>query len=170
MHAEAFAFVQQTVEGLALKRPHVLELGSYDVNGSVRGLFAHAASYTGLDARSGPGVDVTARAQDYMPARLAHVVVSTEAAEHDPDPAGLVAAAYRCLRPGGVLIFTAAAPERAPHGNDGGAQRSDEHYANIPPADLRRWLKAAGFVDAHVSHAPAVGDVYAVAHKPAQET
>jgi hypothetical protein len=38
----------------------VLEIGSYDVNGSLRSLFAKAGEYTGVDLKEGPGVDLVA--------------------------------------------------------------------------------------------------------------
>ena len=43
----------------------VLECGSYNVNGSVRGLFA-AREYVGLDWRPGPGVDVVSLVHEYQ--------------------------------------------------------------------------------------------------------
>ena len=46
----------------------VLECGSYNVNGSVRGLFA-AREYVGLDWRPGPGVDVVSLVHEYKPGR-----------------------------------------------------------------------------------------------------
>lgn len=166
MHDAAYQFVEKVVADLDMKRKHVLEFGSFDVNGSVRPLFAEAASYTGIDVRPGRGVDVVSRAQDYTPERLAHIVVSTEVLEHDPDPRGQIAAAFRCLRPGGTVICTAAAPKRPPHGNDGGPLPAHEHYATIDPAELRSWLKEAGFTQVNVTHNEAANDVYAVATKP----
>ena len=61
----------------------VLECGSYNVNGSVRGLFA-ACEYVGLDWRPGPGVDVVGLVHEYQPGRRFDTVVSTEMLEHDP--------------------------------------------------------------------------------------
>jgi len=48
-------------------RGKVLEVGSYDVNGSVRPLFKNRQrfpSYTGIDMREGPGVDMVGVASD----------------------------------------------------------------------------------------------------------
>ena len=61
----------------------VLECGSYNVNGSVRGLFA-AREYVGLDWRPGPGVDVVSLVHEYQPGRKFDTVISTEMLEHDP--------------------------------------------------------------------------------------
>ena len=36
----------------------IFELGSYDVNGSIRSIFNNVSKYIGLDLIEGPGVDV----------------------------------------------------------------------------------------------------------------
>lgn len=82
----------------------VLEVGSYDQNGSVRSLFP--GHYLGIDVRDGPGVDV-AIPIDQVPTFCAvDVVVSTETLEHDPRPWQTVAHMARLLLPGGHLVLT----------------------------------------------------------------
>lgn len=163
MHPDAYQFVQRTVQGRNLSGAWVLEFGSYDVNGSVRPLFAACEHYIGMDRRPGPGVDLVGRAQDNQAAPFAYdIVVCCETAEHDPDVPGLIAAARRALVPGGLFIFTAAGPGRKPHGCDGG-DVGDEHYANIFPEDLRDWL--ADWTDVEVTYNPVACDVYAVARR-----
>ena len=64
--------------------PKILEVGSYDVNGSVRPLFSRAGSYVGVDFRPGPGVDLTMNAHCLkFPDRSFDLVISTEMLEHD---------------------------------------------------------------------------------------
>lgn len=162
MHAEALAFIGQEA---ITHGPFgaVVEFGARDINGSPRSLFA-ARAYTGIDLTPGPGVDLVADARTWTPDAPVDAVVCAEVAEHCPQPCRLVEAAYRALVPGGVLILTAAAPPRAPHSAvDGGMIRPDEHYANIEPDDLRRWL--ASWSWSHVEHHPSRGDVYAVARR-----
>ena len=53
----------------------VLECGSYNVNGSVRGLFV-AREYVGLDWRPGPGVDVVSLVHEYQPGRKFDTVIT----------------------------------------------------------------------------------------------
>lgn len=162
MHHEAFQFVRRVLEQEQIVPGDVVEFGSYNVNGSIRPLFAAARSYTGVDVRPGPGVDVVSRAQDYDAPDSADLVVCCEVLEHETDPGGVIAAAGRVLRAGGVLILTAAGEGRAPHGVDGG-DVGDEPYANITAADLATWLD--DWARYHIEGDPVAHDIYAVAHK-----
>ena len=62
----------------------VLEVGSLDINGSVRPLFENC-NYTGIDLGEGRGVDVVAHVTDYhrLDDNEFDVVISTETLEHD---------------------------------------------------------------------------------------
>lgn len=165
MHDAAYQFVTQAAAALGTAPGAVLELGSYNVNGSVRPLFRGAARYHGVDVRPGPCVDEVADAATYDGAGAYDVVVTTEMLEHAPDPAACIRAAWRSLRPGGVLILTAAGPGRAPHSCDGWpAPPPGEHYANITRAALADWL--AGWRDVAITVNAAAGDVYATAVRP----
>ena len=85
----------------------VLECGSYNVNGTIRDLFADC-EYTGIDAREGPGVDVVANCHD-LPfyVDVFDWVLSTSMIEHDPKPWLSVGEMRRVLRPGGLLVLAA---------------------------------------------------------------
>ena len=166
MHAAAYAFVCTAIADLQPRA--VLEIGSLDVNSTaqrmnVRTLVGDAA-YTGIDTHPGLGVDIVASAADYDGDGAFDLVLSTEAMEHTPHPRDIVDCAWRALRPGGTFVLTAAGPERAPHGCDGGALPLHEHYANIEPAQLRALL--ADWRDVRVARNPSAGDVYAVAIRP----
>lgn len=82
-----------------------LEVGSQDVNGSVRQFFG--GDYIGVDMEDGAGVDVVARA-DKLPfkARSFECVVSTEMLEHDPYFWKSIPEMGRVLAPGGYLLLT----------------------------------------------------------------
>jgi len=140
----------------------VLEIGSYNVNGSVRSLFP-GVRYMGIDRRPGLGVDLVCDAREADFDEAYDLVLSTEALEHDPEPQQIVRCAWRALRPGGVLLLTAASPERAPHGCDGGFVGT-EHYAGISPAAMRAMLQ--DWQDVVIEHHPERGDVYARAVRP----
>lgn len=161
MHADAYCFVAVTT-GYYGPFARVVELGSYDVNGSVRDCFP-GALYTGVDLRPGRGVDVVADAAEYQPEAAPDCVVCCEVLEHAPNAAGIVANAAAMLAPGGLLILTCATDPRRPHGVNGGAVGS-EHYANIGPGELVGWLAAAGLIASLSQGTP--GDLYATGRKP----
>jgi len=161
MHREAWQFVRGAVQALDVQGARVLEIGSRNVNGSVRPLFAGCAAYVGIDVRDGPGVDFVSSAEDYDGKGAFDICVSTETMEHMKAPQALIECAKRALKTGGILILTAAGPSRAPHGIDGG-DVGREPYKNIEPARLRAWLD--GWQD--VSVIEQGDDVYAVARKP----
>jgi len=59
-------------------------------------------------------------------------------------------------------------PGRAPHsGHDGGEVRPGEHYANIEPLALARWLNNAGIHNSTIEYRAGACDVYATATRPA---
>lgn len=165
MHPQAYQYVADAVKAHA-SRPalRVVEFGSADVNGSVRHLFDQA-DYHGIDLRAGNGVDEVADATRWSGAGRYDVVVCTETLEHAPDPAAIIRQARRSLRPGGLLIATMAAPERAPHDCNGDPLHDGrEHYRGIPPDELRRWLRTWDVLS--LQHSPADGDLYVTAARP----
>lgn len=89
----------------------VLEVGAYNVNGSVRELFADRTrfpAYIGLDRREGPGVDRIWTVGDLPPLDGASfgVVVSTEMLEHDNRFWLSLQEMHRVLRVGGHCLLT----------------------------------------------------------------
>lgn len=164
MHPEAFRWVEQVCVGGRFDL--VVELGSRDVNGTIRDLF-DCDEFVGVDIDEGPGVDVVCDAADFMPERPAGCVVSTEMLEHTPRARESVLQAFRMLAPGGVFVMTAAGPGRHPHSAvDGMALRDGEHYENIDPDRLTSWLNEAGFVRYRVDVQRRPADIRCVAYRP----
>lgn len=145
----------------------VLEFGSYNVNGTVRDHF-YGADFCGVDTRDGPGVDIVCDAADFDGDQMYDVVVTAETLEHAERPAEIIKRAHDSLKPGGLLILTAASLEREPHnanGDHGEEALAGEHYGGIRPDLLRKWIMH-DFHLLDLSHNPGIGDVYAVARKP----
>jgi len=132
----------------------------------VRRLFQDAPEYIGVDIRLGPDVDIVADAATICGLGEFDVVVSCEVLEHTEEPEGIIAAAYRSLRSGGLLILTAAGPGRAPHGVMGN-EVGDEHYANIEPDQLDLWLY--DWEQVTITEDRGAGDVYAVAYRQPEQ-
>lgn len=136
MHTEALAFAANHAGGEAVWS-RTLEVGSRDINGSVRPLI-HTSQYVGLDIAPGPGVDVIADgARLPFPEQTFDLVLMLEVLEHTPAWFALVKEAQRVLRSPGRLVVTTACDPREPHsGVDGNSVRPGEHYGNIPPLEL----------------------------------
>jgi hypothetical protein len=92
----------------------MLEVGSLDVNGTVRSVLGHAVtSYYGVDIRPGPGVDEVldvARLSERFGAEAFDLVTSTEMLEHCFDWQGALFQMLNVLRPDGVLLLTTRSP------------------------------------------------------------
>ena len=87
----------------------ILDIGSYDVNGTYRQVLDDPAwEYVGIDAVTGPGVDVTVQ-QTYRWPELRHdsfdLAVSGQAFEHIQFPWVTILEVARVLRPGGLLFL-----------------------------------------------------------------
>ena len=105
MHESVMEYVASAVERFGLAPLRTLELGSYDVNGSVRPLFT--GEYVGVDHSHGPGVDVVmdSNALDFPDASF-DTVVSTSMLEHDPAFWRTLGEVARVLRLGGHFVLT----------------------------------------------------------------
>ncbi len=105
MHESVLGYVASVVGTCRLAERSVLEIGSANVNGSVRPLFTGA--YVGIDHAEGPGVDKIADAENLPFADNSfEVVVSTEAAEHIARPWLAISEMARVCQPGGWVIVT----------------------------------------------------------------
>jgi SAM-dependent methyltransferase len=155
MHPEARAYVATH----AGRYPRVVDVGGRDINGRVRDLF-DCDEWTTLDLEDGPAVDIVIDCREWKPDEPVDLVLCLEVLEHAPEPESILLTCLSYLAPGGRLVLTCAAPERAPHsGHDGGTVRDGEHYAGIVPADLVGWLTSAGLAG-RMLHFPERGDLY----------
>lgn len=164
MHESVLQWVGETLMSADIAGRSVLEVGSYDVNGSVRPtvLALEPASYTGVDQSAGPGVDQVVSAVDLVAkfgAGSFDVVISTEMLEHVEDWRPIVAEMVNVLAPGGLLVLTTRSPGFPYH-----------PY----PVDTWRYtvdgmgqiLAAAGLVARELVSDPQAPGVFAIARKP----
>jgi len=93
----------------------VLEVGSCNVNGSVREHFINFKEYVGVDWRAGPGVDVVCLAEDINFNRQFDVVVSCSMLEHDPHWDKSVQNMLNHLKESGILLLSWGAAFNPPH-------------------------------------------------------
>lgn len=117
MHESVQQFVQQVRPDPTGKR--VLEVGSRNVNGSIRPHFAGARIYYGIDVEPGDGVDgvTSVEAEAAAQRRLGlsergfyDIIVSCEMLEHARDWQAAFRAMAELLVPGGHLLLTTRGP------------------------------------------------------------
>jgi hypothetical protein len=141
MHKEAFEFVEQFASNRELS---VIEIGSRNINGSVRSLFPNA-TWVGLDLHDGPDVDWVGDSRNFEPQVKVDMVVCCESIEHAEGWYDMLRVAAKWVKPNGQMIITCAGPGRAPHSHIDGCQlRLGEHYNNISAVDVKRCLTDAG--------------------------
>lgn len=104
-----FGAVNLSEKEILAKR--VLEIGSCDVNGSLRKLLERwkPAEYIGIDIEQGPGVDQVCsvdQAVERFGARRFDAVVSTEMIEHVADWRKAVSNIKNLCAPGGIILLT----------------------------------------------------------------
>ena len=83
MHVTAFENAKKFAHKYNATDKKVLDVGSYDVNGTLKPLFR---DYTGIDIEKGPNVDVVAKLGQPFPFddQSFEVIVSSSCLEHDP--------------------------------------------------------------------------------------
>lgn len=162
MHDGAFDFVAR----FATNEPvTVIEIGSRDINGSVRSLFPNA-KWIGIDVVRGPGVDVVIDALDYNPVEQVDLVICTEVLEHTEFWCQIISRAETWLKPGGRMILTCAGTGREPHSaSDGGPLQAGEYYRNITHDQLSAEFQNGGFIEIQSECNTQWKDSYAVATK-----
>ena len=98
------------------RKAKVLEIGSLDINGSIRGFF-NECEYIGIDVAEGKCVDVVCQGQEYDASNdsFDHVV-SCETLEHNPYWKETFTNMIRLCRPGGLVSMSCATSGRGEHG------------------------------------------------------
>lgn len=161
-HHQEFEFIAAVKAALPqfFSGQRVLEVGSLDINGSIRTAF-EACDYTGADLSPGPGVDIACAGQLLaFPSGHFDVCLSCECFEHNPYWVETWANMLRMTRPGGLVLMSCATTGRREHGTTRSAPESSpftvEHgwnyYRNLTQADfenrfdLDQWFSDHGFV------------------------
>lgn len=107
MHDSCYQWVGAVVDAHDLADRTTVELGSMNVNGTVRDHFT--GSYLGVDMAEGPGVDLVSDAEtmEGVPQNQWDNVVSTEMLEHVARPWLVMRRMALLGRPGSHFILTA---------------------------------------------------------------
>lgn len=148
-HQQQHLFIQiisNHVSSNGFKDKKVLEIGSYDVNGSIRHLFENS-EYTGVDLTEGPGVDIVCDAHKLaLDSEFFDISLSCECFEHNPEWLKTFLNMYRMTKKGGILAFTCATTGRLEHGTTRTSPSSSpgtqsigwDYYLNLTEKDFRK--------------------------------
>lgn len=115
MHDSVLAFARRVLRPEEIVGRRVLEIGSYNVNGSIRQVVEPMLPdlYVGLDAMAGPGVDVVmdvSRAVWHFGPSQFDVVLCCEMLEHCARWPIAIEVIKRLLAPRGLAILTTRGP------------------------------------------------------------
>lgn len=147
-HLNQLQFIEKVSKHLTTDytNKRVLEIGSHDVNGSIRNYFDRS-SYVGVDLSEGPGVDVVCEGNnlDY-PDESFDLTLSCECFEHNPHWAETFLNMYRMTKAGGIVIVTCATTGRLEHGTARTSPKQSpgtqtlgwEYYLNLTEKDFRK--------------------------------
>lgn len=123
----------------------VLEVGSLDINGSIREFFTDC-NYTGIDIGEGPGVDIVCEGQNFEGDDCSYdVTCSTECFEHNPHWIKTFENMIRLTKNEGLVFFTCATTGRAVHGTENQyphcspltIKKGWNYYKNLTEMDIR---------------------------------
>jgi SAM-dependent methyltransferase len=147
-HAQQLQFIKSVTKSLTddYSQKKIIEIGSYDVNGSVRDFFKNS-SYIGVDLIAGVGVDVVCEGDKVdHPDNIYDVAISCECFEHNPNWLETFENMHRMTKEGGAVVFTCATTGRKEHGTTRTAPKASpgtqalnwDYYLNLTQEDFER--------------------------------
>ena len=160
MHDTALKIGRLAIEIYADKRkPHILEIGSLDVNGSLRQFAPADGTYIGVDMCEGQSVDVVVEPGQALPFDPGSfdLVLASSVFEHDPAFWMTFLELVKVMRKGGFLYINAP--------SNGKVHRyPEDHWRFYPDAGraLERWAKNQGHDVTLIESftAPRIGDMW----------
>ena len=141
---EYIKYVKNKFPAYFYKR-QVLEVGSLNINGTVRDLFTECY-YVGLDVAEGKGVDIVCEGQNYdAPSESFDVAISCECFEHNPEWVATFRNMHRMTRTLGLVVMTCATTGRPEHGTTRTTPQDSpltiglgwDYYKNLTEQDFR---------------------------------
>lgn len=160
MHESVMSFVYNVVNQFGIQGKSVLEVGSYDVNGTVRPIFeSRGCTYLGVDIASGKGVDMIMDAHDldFTDGQF-DVVISCETLEHDSEFWFSLREMGRVLKKDGILILTA-------RGNGFQYHPFPKDYWRFMPDSIEMWSHLSNTIAKVAQQDPQVSGLFYVGIK-----
>jgi len=104
MDQTSMDIMKEAVEKYGMNTGTVIDIGSYDVNGTYRELFTEG-KYIGVDIQSGPNVDMFIESNEWDKLKNVDAVISGQTLEHVTDIPRLMNSIYDVLKPQGLLCI-----------------------------------------------------------------
>lgn len=167
MHASVMQFIERFAPDVRDK--HVLEVGSKNINGSVRSVLEPRGPgrYVGIDVEPGEGVDLVQPVEDHAISRPAdfqgvwpwnyEVIVSCEMLEHAKDWHAAFRAMAELLVDGGWLLLTTR--------SEGFPYHNPPDYWRFDAATLEQAARACGLLVVNLDPDPQVPGIFLKAMK-----
>jgi SAM-dependent methyltransferase len=175
-HAQQLKFVSLVSEYYFKDKQNkkVLEIGSHDVNGSVRSFFS-GTSYTGVDLSPGIGVDVVASGHevDFADGYF-DLTISCECFEHNPYWVETFQNMHRMTAHSGCVVVSCASRGRLEHGttrtlpdsSPGTQEIGWDYYKNLTKADFKDAFDLENMFTHHLFfYIPVSQDLYFIGWK-----
>ena len=165
-HPQQLRFFEECINFFHLhdKESKVLEIGSYDVNGSIRKLF-NSNLHTGLDLCHGPGVDIVYDGVNFKLDNYDYdLIVSSECFEHNPfwieNFASMIEVAEKNYEKNSLIILSCASTGRAEHGtkrtepkhSPGTQSIGSNYYKNLTDQDFYSQFDISQIFSSHMFH------------------
>jgi len=133
------------------KKITILEIGSWDVNGTLRSYFNNVENYIGLDLEKGPGVDIVYDGEKFPLKEMwgkIDLSISCECFEHNPFYLKNFHQMINCTNSDGVVLFTCATIGRHEHGTTAtnpdhspASAKIFDYYKNLKPSNFKTIIK-----------------------------
>ena len=111
MHCSVLDFAKRTLTRSEIKDKNILEVGSYNINGSLKQFIEQFGpnQYIGIDTEKGKDVDCICSADgivDGFGKERFDMVISTETIEHVENWKGAIANIKNACKTGGIILIT----------------------------------------------------------------
>jgi SAM-dependent methyltransferase len=168
-HSEQFNFFIKVKDQFPnlFSNTRVVEMGSLNINGTVRVLFENPKEYIGLDLGEGEDVDLVCKGEEYnAPDESFDVAISAECFEHNPQWAETFENMHRLTRKGGLVTFTCASEGRQEHGtlrtspSDSPFTALTDYYRNLNEEDFQPLVDKLGFNAVYFEYYSKTKDLY----------
>lgn len=162
MHDSSMKLMSKFAEKYDIEGTTVVDIGSFDVNGTYRELFTKA-KYIGVDITSGKNVDIIMDSEEWKSLKDVDVVISGQTLEHTADIPKLMDSIYGILKPEGVICMIAP--------SQGAAHYHPIFVGNFSVDRMREAVSFSGFeiISCKINPVAPAFDCCCIAKKPKEK-